>query len=269
MMNFYSNNDFLVLETQLSQEKNEEDLRLKQMGLDYQMTLEMQQFKASFLARASHELRSPLCRLLSLNQLILSDLGEDPQEIKQWIHQSYESGKQLLGLLDELILISEVEQGSIPLKLQPVSLLELVEEVEKITALPRAHSQFHITVDSTESTVTIHGDGRWTRQVLLSLVTLMMKLMGMGTLNIHISRDHLNRAVVDFQGAPPPVWQEAIAAMNHPENPSKLEEFSKDFSPGFRLWVNQIILATMEGQLEFQNHRDITWLRCYFPLAQL
>ena len=54
--------------------------QLKQTQLAYQMASEMSKFKAGFLARTSHELRSPLSTMIGTLQLILSDLCDDPAE---------------------------------------------------------------------------------------------------------------------------------------------------------------------------------------------
>ena len=60
---------------------------LKQAQLAYQMAAQMSQFKAGFLARTSHELRSPLSSMIGLHQLILSDLCESPEEQKEFIKE--------------------------------------------------------------------------------------------------------------------------------------------------------------------------------------
>ena len=62
--------------SEIDQLKNE----LRQIQLAYALQRQISHFKGGFLARISHELRSPLSQLTSLHQLILNDLCEDPQE---------------------------------------------------------------------------------------------------------------------------------------------------------------------------------------------
>ena len=62
------------------QDTNQDPLtleQLKQTQLAYQLAQQMSQFKAGFLTRVSHELRSPLNSMIGLHQLILSDFSCD------------------------------------------------------------------------------------------------------------------------------------------------------------------------------------------------
>lgn len=77
--------------------------QLQQTQLAYFMAREMSQFKAGFLARTTHELRSPLNGLIGLHQLILSDLCEDPAEEREFIGQAHERTLKLLKLIDEIL----------------------------------------------------------------------------------------------------------------------------------------------------------------------
>src|SRR5689334_21319694 len=65
--------------------------QLRQVELAYRMASEMSQFKAGFLARVSHELRSPLNGMIGMHQLILSDLCDGPQEEREFVAQADES----------------------------------------------------------------------------------------------------------------------------------------------------------------------------------
>ena len=91
-------------ETQLLQE-------LQQTQLAYYKAQEMSQFKAGFLTRISHELRSPLSSIMGLHQLILADLCENPEEEREFIGQAHEKSFKLLKLLDEILNISKIESG--------------------------------------------------------------------------------------------------------------------------------------------------------------
>ena len=89
-------------ETELLQE-------LQQTQLAYHKAQEMGQFKAGFLARISHELRSPLGSIIGLHQLILADLCENPEEEREFISQAHEKSLKLLKLIDEILNISKIE----------------------------------------------------------------------------------------------------------------------------------------------------------------
>jgi signal transduction histidine kinase len=80
---------------------------LKQTQLAYEMAKEMSQFKAGFLARTSHELRSPLSSLIGLHQLILQDLCDSPEEERQFVAQANTSALKMVKVLDDLVKVSK------------------------------------------------------------------------------------------------------------------------------------------------------------------
>ncbi|MGB3135989.1 MAG: hypothetical protein WBB18_04195, partial [Nodosilinea sp.] len=51
---------------------------LAELQLAYDRLLHQAQHQAAFLGTASHELRAPINQIISLHQLILEDLCEDP-----------------------------------------------------------------------------------------------------------------------------------------------------------------------------------------------
>ncbi|HBE52947.1 MAG TPA: sensor histidine kinase, partial [Cyanobacteria bacterium UBA11369] len=100
----------------VSQDPNQEISALKEellrTQLAYRMATEMCQFKAGFLARVSHELRSPINSLIGLQQLILSDLCEDPAEEREFVAQANASALRMVALLDAILNVARTEYGT-------------------------------------------------------------------------------------------------------------------------------------------------------------
>ncbi len=93
------------------------------------------QAKSRFLARISHELRTPLNAVLGFSQLLLVDTAEgsapDPATWRNRVQQVQASGEHLLALINDVLELSSLESGELPLSLQPVALAPLVQ-----TSLP-------------------------------------------------------------------------------------------------------------------------------------
>ena len=113
--------------------------QIKQTQLAYQMAEEMSQFKAGFLARTTHELRSPLNGLIGLHQLILSDLCEDAAEEREFIGQAHERALKLLHLIDEVLSIARTEHGTNKLDIQAQPLAAILGEVNDLTYMLAAN----------------------------------------------------------------------------------------------------------------------------------
>ncbi len=93
------------------------------------------QAKSRFLARISHELRTPLNAVLGFTQLLLAetptDAAPDPTTWRRRVEHVQASGEHLLALIDDVLELSSLESGELPLALQPVALAPLAH-----TSLP-------------------------------------------------------------------------------------------------------------------------------------
>ncbi len=89
-------------------------------------------YKSEFLANMSHELRTPLNSLLILAKSLAEneddDLNEDNVEAAQIIH---ESGTLLLGRINEILDLSKVEAGKMPINLSLVNLEDIAQGIKR------------------------------------------------------------------------------------------------------------------------------------------
>ena len=89
--------------------------------------------KHDFLGSMSHELRTPLTCVIGLSSTLLQwtsarERGAlSPEKQQEYLHLIQQSGKQLLGLINNILEFSDVESGKHLLNIQQVSLTELVK----------------------------------------------------------------------------------------------------------------------------------------------
>ena len=109
------------------EEKNQ---MLEQLGLDLEKKAKdlaiASKYKSEFLANMSHELRTPLNSLLLLSGLLADNkegnLLEEQIESAQVI---YNSGNDLLSLINEILDLSKIEAGKMELRIGEIPLPEL------------------------------------------------------------------------------------------------------------------------------------------------
>ena len=138
--------------------------------LAYHRLLTLERFKSGFLARTSHELRSPINTIVSLHQLILEDLCEGPEEEKEFIGQSKAAALKMLALFDQIVAVSKLDIGREPPKLEAVDLSFLLPEVEMLTTLQASNQNVRYTVDAPADELEITTDAKWLKNVLTSLI---------------------------------------------------------------------------------------------------
>ena len=130
--------------------------------------------KSQFLARMSHELRTPLNAMLGFAQLLEHD-GTDRLDAlqRERLARIRSAGSHLLALIDEVLDLSAVEAGSLPLALQPVELDPVLDEVRQWLAPLADAGGIALQLASTRACV--RADARRLRQVLSNLISNAIK----------------------------------------------------------------------------------------------
>ncbi len=98
-------------------------------------------FKSKFLARMSHELRTPLNAIIGFSELLEQEVaGPLASTQKDYVTAVLQSGRHLLGLVDDVLDLSKVEADRLDLARQWTPLSDLVESVERVVR-PLAQKQ--------------------------------------------------------------------------------------------------------------------------------
>ncbi|MGF1498397.1 MAG: sensor histidine kinase [Elainellaceae cyanobacterium] len=274
---------------------------LQRTQLAYQLAHEMAQFQAGFLARTSHELRSPLNGVIGLHQLILADLCDDPAEEREFVQQAHESAKKLLALLDEATGVSKLEHGTAQIYWEATSLADLLNEVKTLTHLQARNRNLRLEISLPDPALCVWSDRRWLRQVLVNLIITPVYLMEEGTIRLTTQLDVETQQVhviVEDQ-RPAAVWRESGDLLQsgareyvmdsdqlliQPEAiapDALLGKWEQQSLPGLKLMVSQRLVQHLGGRLTLeavptcepdsstQDEDEASWtrIRCSLPLA--
>ena len=249
--------------------------QLKQTQLAYMSALEMSQFKGGFLGRAAHELRSPLSSLMGLQQLIIADLCENPEEEREFIAEAYQYAKKLMGLIDELIAISKVESARIKLDIKPLQLAKIFAQIDTLTHLQAENRNLRLSISQPEPNLCVMGDEQSLLQCLVNLIDVTINNAETG----HISINAQYSSTPDFLeiklDVPTSVdfWHEPIDLISPPPIEAKPLTQMPQFSDATKIWLAQTLLETMGGQLQISEispeteSKSITRLQCLLPCA--
>ncbi len=236
--------------------------QLQQTNLAYQMAMQMSQFKAEFLARTSHEIRSPLSNLIGLHQLILSDLCESPEEQKEFINQAYNSALKLMKLIDEIVAVSKVESGTNKLNYESLKLAEILDEVYTITHLQAANRNLKLQIIAPESSLLVYADRRRLVQLMVNLIDVAITLIQQGIIEVtasSVANSKTIRIAIDLTCSVQ-TWSSEVS-LNKSMETQSLEEittFVKQIgvSPQMKFLLSQTLLETMGGNLELLDLSD-------------
>ena len=137
---------------------------------------EASEHKSVFLANMSHELRTPLNAIIGFSELMLDaqESQYDTATQKRFLGQVHNSGKHLLGLINDILDLSKVEAGQMELRLQLVPVEPVVAGV--ISIVEPLAGQKSIKIESEVAAAgTVAADAGKLKQMLLNLVSNAIK----------------------------------------------------------------------------------------------
>jgi PAS domain S-box-containing protein len=128
--------------------------------------------KDEFIGLASHELKTPVTSLKGYLQIFEKNIPEDDKN-KNYINKAVQQVNKLSGLISDLLDISKIETGKLPLDFTFFDLKLLMKEVIELTQYSsRSHE---ITLICSEDEVMVKADRQRIEQVIINLISNAIK----------------------------------------------------------------------------------------------
>lgn len=129
---------------------------------------EASRLKSEFISIVSHQLRSPLTNLRwAIDFLLSDDLGGKQ---KDYFKILKENSLRMSELIDNLLIVSRLEQGKFPTKKEEISLKELSEEIIKSFQPFAAASNIQVELSAQENLPKIFMDSFQIRLILENIL---------------------------------------------------------------------------------------------------
>jgi signal transduction histidine kinase len=149
---------------------------------------ELDEARNQFVAMVSHELRTPLTSIVSFSELIRGEAQALTPDGLRFLDIIDRNADRLLRLTGDLLLLSRLEAGEIPLDLGPVAIPGLVKEAANAASATAASQDIDIGISSgTGPPVT--GDFRRLLQVLDNLLSNAVKFSHLHG-HVHVTASH-------------------------------------------------------------------------------
>ena len=144
--------------------------------------------KSQFLANMSHELRTPLNAVLGYTKLILNNIyGQVPEKIRDVLVRVEQSGRHLLGLINDVLDLSKMEAGQLTLSLEDYSMKHVVQTAFSAMEPLAAEKKLALKVTMPPDLPLAKGDPRRVTQVLLNLVGNAIKFTEAGEVRVEVT----------------------------------------------------------------------------------
>ncbi|HAG80505.1 MAG TPA: hybrid sensor histidine kinase/response regulator, partial [Cyanobacteria bacterium UBA12227] len=107
----------------IAQDTTEQKQVAKELAAKNADLVQLNRLKDEFLACISHELKTPLTAVLGLSTLLKDQaLGELNERQARYARLIYQSGRQLMSLVNDILDLTRIETGQLELTLEPVQI---------------------------------------------------------------------------------------------------------------------------------------------------
>jgi len=151
--------------------------------------------KSLFLANMSHELRTPLNAIVGYSEMLQEEAAD--RELDSFVtdlEKINASGRQLLGLINDILDLSKIEAGKMELYLETVDLNGLIDEVAATInpMVEKNSNQLHI--ERAKNLGGIRADQTKVRQALFNLLSNAAKFTHDGSITLTAEREMMDDA---------------------------------------------------------------------------
>lgn len=142
--------------------------------------------KSEFLARISHEIRTPINAVLGMNEMVLRESKEP--EIKKYSMDIKSSAQVLLGIINDILDFSKIESGKLEIIPAEYELNSMLNDLFNMFSLRTQEKglKFDVIVDP-KLPSKLYGDDIRIRQVLGNFLTNAVKYTEKGTVTLELA----------------------------------------------------------------------------------
>jgi PAS domain S-box-containing protein len=141
--------------------------------------------KSEFLANMSHELRTPINVILGYTSLMRERLyGELTAQQEEALAKTYSTSQHLLELINDILDLSKIEAGKMPLHIEPVRVAEVVSELAESLQPMLRRKDLELELRFPGDLPVLDTDRTKLKQVLLNLLSNAIKFTHEGLITV-------------------------------------------------------------------------------------
>jgi signal transduction histidine kinase len=215
---------------------------------------ELDRLQSQFLTNMSHALRTPLNSIIGFSRVLLKELDGPLNETQSAdLTAIYESGRQLLGLINDMLELSRLELGVAPFSPGEVDLYEIIEGVMATTRALARGKAVQIYEDVPADLPILYTDGQRVRQVILALLSNAVKYTDEGSIHLTAAIDD-GKVIISVRDTglaiPGDELERIFSEPGAPSIGSRVGDSGDDDDvPSFGLAISKRVVERLGGQI--------------------
>ncbi|MEN4100453.1 MAG: ATP-binding protein [Anaerolineaceae bacterium] len=147
---------------------------------DFTRIRRLEMIRRDFVSNVSHELRTPLASLKALTETLMEGALDDPPAARRFLVRMEHEIDNLTQLVRELLELSRIESGRVPLDRRVISPYELITVSIERMQVQAERAGLKVMVDIPEDIPNVSADSERMEQVLVNLIHNAIKFTSPG-----------------------------------------------------------------------------------------
>ena len=141
---------------------------------------QIEAMRRDFISNVSHELRTPLAALKALTETLQTGAMEDPPAAHRFLEQMETEVDSLSLMVNELLELSRIESGRVPLNLAPTHPIDIVNPAYERLRLQAERAGLTLTLECSPDLPAVLADASRMQQVVVNLLHNAIKFTPSG-----------------------------------------------------------------------------------------
>jgi signal transduction histidine kinase/ActR/RegA family two-component response regulator len=208
--------------------------------------------KSNVISKMGHELRTPMNSVLGFLTLIENGLFENEEELKEFSHSAKLSAESLLGLINDVVEIAKIQEGSVEIVKDEFNLDEIIDRITSELSPHLKQNNLKLTTEIADNVPNrIISDQSKYYQLLINLLRNAIQVSESGIISLKVSlktNDSGNTELVTTvedtgKGIPDAELQKLLSSNTGMKNDSKIT------ANVLHIMICNELVALLEGEL--------------------
>lgn len=165
----------------------------REREMQTELLMRTAQAKNEFLAKMSHDIRTPLNGIIGMNYIASTKVPPECTELTQCLSKVDSSARYLLGILNDILDMNKIDSGKMELALTPFSLSGLKEVIEPVVLAQIGPKDIRFEIVTGDSVDGYYmGDELRIKQILMNLLSNAVKFTETGTVSLIIEKNPMD-----------------------------------------------------------------------------